>query len=283
MGVKNWREMLPFRARNPKVTSVCWRWPRQVRKLGPPRLSGILRDHFPDEPPTMSQGISADPGASPARLMQLLTAAGATGRKDVLPCFGERLSRLFGLGDTMKLDSALGFRSRQPGTPQKAALERLVQELASTRRLLVKRIHAYGTDIDAEAQLTAEPYAQALLSTQRKIAATTRQFRDKVRSTLKDQGQDLARLAEVDAVFDHTMAGYTAQCLSRISMVLELRFQALEPASTPASNPDQGPGDWLGRYCEDAQNLLLAELDVRLEPVLGLLEAFHNEISQTHE
>lgn len=283
MGVKNWRGMFPFRAKSPKVTFVGWRWPGQVRKLVPPRLSGILRGHFPDESPTMSQGISADPGASPARLMQLLTAAGAPRRKDALPCFGERLSRLFGLGDTMKLDSALAFRSRQPGTPQKAVLERLAQELANTRRLLAKRIHAYGTDIDAEALLTAEPYAQALLTTQRKIAATTRQFRDKVRSVLKDQGQDLARLAEVDAVFDHTMAGYTAQCFSRISTVLEQRFQALETASTPASNSGPGPDDWLRRYCEDAQNLLLAELDVRLEPVLGLLEAFHNEISQTHE
>ncbi|BES72727.1 hypothetical protein RE428_37450 [Marinobacter nanhaiticus D15-8W] len=221
-------------------------------------------------------------------MTQLLTAAGAPARKDVLPCFGERLSRLFGLGDTMKLDAALAYRIRQPATPQpatpqRAALERLVQELASIQRLLVRRIRGYGTDIDIEGQLTAEPYSQALLTTQRKIAATTRQFRDKVRSTLKDQGQDLARLAEVDAVFDHTMAGYTVQCFSRVSTVLEQRFQALESASTQAADPGSEPDDWLRRYCEDTQNLLLAELDVRLEPVLGLLEAFHNEISQTHE
>lgn len=229
----------------------------------------------------MSQAISADPGASPARLMQLLSAAGAHAGVENLPCFGERLSRLFGLGDTMSLDSAQAFRSRQPGVPQAGTLELLVRELANTRRALAKRARAYGSDIEAGDDTSSEPYINALLASQRKIAATTRQLRDKVRKAMRDQGQTLARLAEIDAVFDHTMAAYTGQCFAQIPRVLEQRFQSLhtsfeqEPAS--GANPDS----WLYRYCEEAQNLLLAELDVRLEPVLGLLEACHNEVSIT--
>ncbi|WP_148863974.1 DUF3348 family protein [Marinobacter fonticola] len=231
----------------------------------------------------MSQGISADPGSSPARLLQSLTAAGTQARKESLPCFAERLSRLFGLGDTMKLDDALAFRSRQPGIPQSAVLQGLVQEFARNRRLLAKRIHTYGTDVDPGDHPTAEPYVHALLATQRKIAATTRQLRDKVRKAMQDQGQNLARLAELDAVFDHTMASYTAQCFARVPKTLEQRFRALETEPGGASRSGSAPGNWLHRYCEEAQSLLLAELDVRLEPVLGLLEAFHNEVSHHHE
>lgn len=229
----------------------------------------------------MSQGISADPGASPARLMQLLTAAGAPERKDKLPCFAERLSRLFGLGDTMKLDAAIAFRTRQPGRPERGTIERLVQELVSTRQVLAKRIHGYGCDIDPDEHPTAESYIHALLAIQRKIAATTRHLRDKVRKAMRDQGPNLARLAEMDTVFDHTMAAYTGQCFAQIPKVLEQRFLALESTYKQASRPDSDPDTWLHHYCEEAQNLLLAELDVRLEPVVGLLEACHNEATHT--
>ena len=35
-------------------------------------------------------------------------------------------------------------------------------------------------------------------------------------------------------------------------------------------------GGWLAEFYKDVQELLLAELDVRLQPVLGLLEALNS-------
>ncbi|TNE98681.1 MAG: DUF3348 family protein [Gammaproteobacteria bacterium] len=229
----------------------------------------------------MNQAFSAAPGAAPAKLMQYLSHAGAPVSTDKLPCLAERLSRLFGLGDTMSLDAAQAHRSRQPGAPQAGTVENLVKELANTRRILVKRLREYGHDVEAAEKPGPEPYINALLATQRKIAATTRQLRDKVRKSMKDQGQTLARLAEMDAVFDHTMASYTGQCFAQIPRVLEQRFQSLRSSFEQDSGSEADPENWLHRYCEEAQNLLLAELDVRLEPILGLLEACHNEVSHT--
>ena len=37
---------------------------------------------------------------------------------------------------------------------------------------------------------------------------------------------------------------------------------------------------WLVRFCMDMQTLLLAEMDLRLQPTMGLLDAFTDEYKQ---
>ena len=205
-------------------------------------------------------------------LQQLPRSADSTN----LPCIAERLGRLFGLGDTMNLDAAIAWRSRHPGSPQAAVVERMTEELATSRRALVRRIEDWAGEVTFDDEPAFEPLQNAWLGVQRKVAATSRQLRDKVRKAMKEQGSALAHLAELDAVFDHAMASYTSQCFAKVPRELEQRFQTLQNADRPTPDAD----DWLHRYCEEAQNLLLAELDVRLEPVLGLLEACHNEVSE---
>ncbi len=195
------------------------------------------------------------------------------------------LGRLFGLSDTLALDSAIGFRTRQPGMDQGPAIERVIQELTNTRRALIRKIRSYGSEVEPTDSLEFEPYLNAWTTLQRRVVAASRQLRDKTRKVMKEYNQNLARLAELDSAFDHAMAGYTSQCFSHIPKVLEQRFQALAPAPKDLSELSDetgiAPEDWLHRYCEEAQNLLLAELDVRLEPVLGLLEACHNEVANS--
>jgi len=36
-------------------------------------------------------------------------------------------------------------------------------------------------------------------------------------------------------------------------------------------------GAWLARFCHELEAVLLAELDVRLQPTVGLIEALQNE------
>lgn len=229
----------------------------------------------------MVQRSPATDNAAGTRLVKLLDSAGSPGNQVPLPCFGERLSTLFGLGDTMRLDAATAFRYRQQSLDQGPAIERLVEELARTRRALRRSISNYGDDIEVADRTQFEPCLNAWLLIRRKLAANSHQMRDKVRKAMKEHNQNLARLAELDSVFDHTMASYSSQCFSHIPRVLEQRFQALQTPTEHAKKADMQPEDWFQRYCEEAQALLLAELDVRLEPVLGLLEACHNEVNNT--
>ena len=220
--------------------------------------------------------------AQSSKLLAQLARLGAPAASDALPCFAERLSRLFGLGDTMTLDAATAYRARQAGSVQVAMVDKLTDELATTRRALIRRIQGWADELEFDDEPELEPALNAWLALQRKVAANSRQLRDKVRKSMKDQGQNLARLAELDAVFDHTMASYTSQSFSSLSQVLEQRFQQLQTPSEQHQASGQAPEDnWFHRYCADAQALLLAELDVRLEPALGLLEACHNEVNNT--
>lgn len=148
------------------------------------------------------------------------------------------------------------------------------------RRALVQRILGFGSDLAPDGDPEPESALNAWLVLQRKVAANTRQFRDKVRKSMKEQSQELARLAELDSVFDQTMAGYTAQCFSYIPKVLEQRFEHLSTTEKQSPGPTT-TANWFRHYCEEAQSLLLAELDVRLEPVLGLLEACYTEVNKT--
>ncbi len=162
-------------------------------------------------------------------------------------------------------------------------VDRLTEELATIRKALVQRIRGFGSDLEFAGEPELEAALNAWLALQRKVAANSRQLRDKVRKSMKDQGPKLAHLAELDAVFDQTMAGYTAQCFSHIPKVLEQRFEhrSTTPPEQSPPTPPATTADWFHRYCEEAQSLLLAELDVRLEPVLGLLEACHKEVNNT--
>ena len=41
--------------------------------------------------------------------------------------------------------------------------------------------------------------------------------------------------------------------------------------------------NWLDQFCAEMQGLLLAELEVRLQPVLGMIEAFNEEVEKINE
>jgi hypothetical protein len=71
--------------------------------------------------------------------------------------------------------------------------------------------------------------------------------------------------------------------LSKTPVLLGKRFQQLfkehqqKLADTQQTdNPVSWmqAGGWLARFCKDMQMLLLAELELRLQPAMGLIEAF---------
>ncbi|HCB41034.1 MAG TPA: DUF3348 domain-containing protein, partial [Gammaproteobacteria bacterium] len=53
--------------------------------------------------------------------------------------------------------------------------------------------------------------------------------------------------------------------------LLQRRFNLLQQQAQPG---------WLQQFRKDVQALLLAELDLRLQPVLGLVEALEREVSR---
>jgi hypothetical protein len=96
----------------------------------------------------------------------------------------------------------------------------------------------------------------------------------------------LRLLAALDEALDRILTARERQLLATLPSLLERRFQQLlaahQRALLDSGQADEPllwmqPGGWLAIFCEELQAMLIAELDLRLQPTLGLIEALHNE------
>jgi len=134
------------------------------------------------------------------------------------------------------------------------------------------------------------PFRRYHQAHQRDMESGARSLRAKVREGVAAASPQLQQLAALDAAFDDILGEREARLLSTIPALLEKRFnhlrkahqQTLMAAQQTDDNPDawMKPGAWLARFCGELQAVLLAELDLRLQPAVGLLEAFNSEKSQ---
>lgn len=155
-------------------------------------------------------------------------------------------------------------------------------------------------DEPVEIKTAFEPYRRFVAAHQRQMESTLRSLRAQLRLQLSKRASAGQQLAGLDAAFENILAEREAALLAKTSKLLEKRFvQALkahmlaptQPAtqitettdatvdatdvSDPKSNktPKSDPNSWLMPLRQTIRQALLAELDTRLQPALGLLEA----------
>ena len=103
---------------------------------------------------------------------------------------------------------------------------------------------------------------------QRSMAARIATLRERLRPRLAEASGPLARLAQLDALFERALAAQERQRLAALPALLTRRAEAHHAAD---------PRRWRQRFWADLQRALRAELDLRLQPVLGLIEALHDD------
>ena len=130
-----------------------------------------------------------------------------------------------------------------------------------------------------------EPYRRYYAAYQRQMDADIRPLRASVRAALAKTSPSLRQLATLDAALDKVLCERESQLLATVPLLLRKRFEHLLKAhqqkllnTQQADKPDDwmNQGAWLARFCKELQTVLLAELDVRLQPTVGLIEALHN-------
>lgn len=132
-----------------------------------------------------------------------------------------------------------------------------------------------------------EPYRRFHTAHQRQMASTLQTLRSQVRGQLNQSGPSLQPLAALDAAFETILSEREALLLGKVAKLLEKRFaQALKQhlkLQAEASDADPAtalsPMGWLVPWRQALRTALLAELDTRMQPVLGLLAAFHQHTS----
>jgi len=237
-----------------------------------------------------------------SRLVRLLADFAVTEVAEAKQSFAERLGQWLDFTDAMELYSALNENA--PAQAQPSASPAIDEEFARLRHALAESITTDGVlttgnvriklptpaaHLAVESAADFSPYHRYYLAHQRDMAAGIGPLRAKARAALAAHSPALGRLAALDAVMDQAMATRERNLLSMVPLLLAKRFEHLYKAhqaargETPvADDPAQWmqPGGWLAAYCRDMQAVLLAELDLRLEPVAGLIEALGNDATR---
>jgi hypothetical protein len=116
-------------------------------------------------------------------------------------------------------------------------------------------------------------YRQRYVACQQAMEASIGPLRRRVRSTLAGATSALARLADLDAVMEQVVGAQERALLATVPGRLEQRFEHLRRAHADPDAADAPPAAWADTFRLDMRDVLLAELELRLQPVEGLLEA----------
>jgi hypothetical protein len=129
-------------------------------------------------------------------------------------------------------------------------------------------------------------YQQRHADLQRQMDMMIAPLREHVRAALGRGSAALRQLAALDAVMEQVFAAREQALLPTATLLLERRFEQLRQAhrdalaeSGAADDPAQWrrAGGWLHAFEQDWRDALLAEVDLRLEPVAGLVDAATKE------
>jgi hypothetical protein len=169
----------------------------------------------------------------------------------------------------------------------KAALEQSIAQGAPSGTGLTRIDMPPATlDEPIDPKIAFDPYSRFYAAHQRQMENQVRTLRSQLRGQLAKSSPALQQLAALDASFENILSEREAMLLSKVPKLLEKRFtqtlkqhlkKQAEAVAEDVNAPRLKPDAWLLPWRQQMRTALLAELDTRLQPALGLLEAFNQE------
>lgn len=210
------------------------------------------------------------------------------------PDFGPALAGWFDWTDAIALAAAVNGPAepaRPVGATSAQALRTEERELARLKAGLLKAIVGPPPAPVTLPGLRPPPglppatdfaaQRERVLDLQQAMNAGVARLRKRVRATLAATSPALARLAELDAVLEPVVGAREHALLAGVALRLERRFERLRDAAAPAAGEiplTDRPGEWLDTFRDEMRDVLLAELEFRLLPVEGLLDALRHAL-----
>lgn len=226
-------------------------------------------------------------------LMRVLSDLALVEHSQAGDAFAEKLGLWVSFTDAITLcaahnasaDNAPPARARtgvaQEFARMRAAMEQAISASAAPRTNKTRNpLPVLQSGVPPEAAADFEPYRRYYLAQQRDLEANAATLRSNVRGAAARAGAALRQLAALDEALDGILEERQSRLLATIPSLLEKRFKFLQQAhqrSLDDAPPGAKPGGWLAGFVHELQTVLLAELDLRLQPTLGLLEALQNE------
>ncbi|PVX86597.1 DUF3348 domain-containing protein [Paraburkholderia unamae] len=243
-------------------------------------------------------------------LVRLLAGLGGAEVPESRLSIADQLSQWLGWTDAIALSTALSAQppaARAAAAPPGASAEQSQSE--RVRAALTKAItgdgasarrdgrrapiaHAAAAQAPADVEPDFADFRQRYLALQQAMETDIGALRIRLRAALAARTPALARLATVDAVMEQALGARERSLLAGVPALLGAHFARLRAAATAQAAQAAGaaegaeraeataenaapsaPHTWLPSFRKDMQSVLLAELEIRFQPVEGLLAA----------
>jgi hypothetical protein len=193
-------------------------------------------------------------------------------RQDV----AERLGEWLGAFESVQLDSALqsiaayAVQARGRGqTPDGAALAASFKQLKDELTALMTT--KMPSTSDAAEPVDYGRYLQRYSGLQKQMDSKIGGWRAQIRQLMGKGSPKLRQLAALDGVMAQLFGEREQKLLAAVPLYLERRFGHWRQEDDGTSLL------WLQRFEQDMKQTLQAELHVRLQPLVGLIEAIQND------
>jgi hypothetical protein len=195
------------------------------------------------------------------------------------PSFVQGMAQWLGWADAIPLSAALHAplrdavnRARAPASPAPAE-----REFEHVRAALLRLIDEYGTSAGAKRKVTPPddddfaPHRQRYARVQHAMQTAIEPLRAQARAAVASLSPQMERLAGLDAVMEPVLSEREQAALSIMPTLAQQHFDRLRKAAADKGAP------WRDVFRKDMQRLLQAELELRLQPVRGLIEALRSQ------
>lgn len=248
----------------------------------------------------MSQPVSHS-SQSHSRLIRFLTDLAVVDFETTQRDFAERLGLLLNFADSILLADAL--KVQESALPECQAADENVRAMflrarANLVATIVSGCAPGATQVRirwpsvslTDESIPFDPFLRFYVAQQRDMDLGVRNLRSAVREAMTGVSASLQQLVTLDIALEDTLWEHSRRFLAVVPRFLQRRFDWLQQQHQQRVMENIALGNsglviehdvWLRPFSQDVQGLLLAELELRLQPVLGLVEAMHNEEIRT--
>jgi len=127
-----------------------------------------------------------------------------------------------------------------------------------------------------------EPYQRFYMNRQGNLDIKVHHLRSEIRDAISGISPALAQLAGIDKALSDSLSDASREIFTVVPKLLGKRFSHLVDIQR-TDFPDKPevidfeqwmkPGGWISTFCIEMRELLLAELEVRLQPVVGMIDS----------
>lgn len=212
--------------------------------------------------------------------------------------FTQRLGQLFDLPGSIAVAAAQVKRPPQAPEADTRSRDQVQTLFLRGREAIVRgalkaflpdggvriRFPVPAADADPTQTLTPERYIAFYAAQQREADFRVRQLHADIRAAVAGCSPELDRLCALDKVLGKQLAGPGRRFFEAVPQLLQHRFEhLLGPYRPGPADPSPDHDAWrqaLAQYRTEMQGMLLAEIETRLLPTTGLVEALAPETPQ---